>query len=456
MAFKRKIEDALAQWKNQDNRKPLLLRGARQVGKTTLVNSFAKTYPQRIYLNLEKKADAAYFTNYDEVTHILDALLIAKNLQPIQQKTTLLFIDEIQEVPDAIALLRYFYEELPELHLIAAGSLLEYTMGKVPSFPVGRVQYLYLFPLNFQEYLQAFDMELLLEKLKVVPVEKTTHHVAMQWFHQYALIGGMPEVVANFKEHKQLVQLSGIYESIWASYCDDVPKYAKNSTEEKVIRHIMQTAPQYVDKRIQFQGFGNSNYRSREVGESFRALDDAKIIQLIYPGTSVEFPLLVDYKKSPRLQFLDTGILNVALGIQSELLNVEDLSQSYRGALVPHIITQELISLHETSYKKPNFWVRQKKDAQAEVDLIYSYKNLLIPIEIKSGKVGTLRSLHQFVERAPHPYAVRMYAGDFSIEQHTTPGGVEFYLMNLPYYLATYIDAYLAYFTNQNETINEQ
>ena len=444
--YKRQLINALQDWKTSTNRKPLLLRGARQVGKTTLVHHFAKAYTQYIYLNLEKKADATHFIKYSDAQNILDTLLIANRLKPVSQATTLLFIDEIQEVPDAIALLRYFYEDIPELHVVAAGSLLEHAMGKVSSFPVGRVQYMYLFPLHFQEYLQAFGMEMLLDKLKQVPVDNSTHDVAMQWFHQYALVGGMPEVVAHYAKHQSLVELGSIYESIWTSYRDDVVKYAKNATEEKVIKHILETAPHYLDSRVTFQGFGNSNYRSREVGESFRALDDAKIIQLIYPGTSVEFPLIVDYKKSPRMQFLDTGILNFVLGIQAELIEVEDLNTSYKGALVPHLVTQELIALQQTSYKKPHFWVRQKKDAQAEVDIIYNYKNLLIPIEIKSGKAGKLRSLNQFVDRAPHPYAVRMYAGEFSIEKHKTPSGTSFYLMNLPYYLATYIDLYLTFF----------
>lgn len=447
--YKRHLLTTLEQWKNSTNRKPLLLRGARQVGKTTLVHHFAKAYSQNIYLNLEKKPDADYFTKYSDAKTILDTLLIANQLQSVSKTPTLLFIDEIQEVPEAIALLRYFYEDIPTLHVIAAGSLLEHAMGKVSSFPVGRVQYMYLFPLHFQEFLQAFSMELLLEKLAQVPVDKATHHVAMKWFHQYALIGGMPEVVAHYVKYKNLPELSSIYESIWASYSDDVPKYAKNETEEKVIKHLFKTAPYYLDSRVTFQGFGNSNYKSREVGESFRALDDSKIIQLIYPGTSVEFPIITDYKKSPRMQFLDTGILNFALGIQAELIEIDDLNSSYKGALMPHLITQELIALQKTSYKKPHFWVRQKKDAQAEVDLIYTYKNLLIPIEIKSGKVGKLRSLHQFIDSAPHPYAVRMYAGTFSIEKHKTPSGTPFILMNLPYYLTTYLESYLQYFISQ-------
>jgi predicted AAA+ superfamily ATPase len=448
MSFYRKQLLALQKWKTQKHRKPLVLCGARQVGKTTLVRFFSKDYEQYIELNLEKKKDTGYFEKYDSVENLLSALLLTQRLGPIKQKKTLLFIDEIQENPKAIAALRYFYEDIPELDVIAAGSLLEHTLSKVPSFPVGRVQYLYIFPMNFQEFLLAHLMDPLLEKLKQLPPDEATHQVAMEWFHQYALVGGMPEVVQEYVHHQEVSQLPPVYESIWASYLDDVPKYAKNTTEEKVIQHIMRTAPLYLDDRVTFQGFGKSNYRSREVGESFGALDDAKIIQLIYPSTSVEPPLVADFRKSPRLQFLDTGILNHILGIQSELLSVENLNNSYKGALLPHIITQELISLQENHYQKPHFWVRQKKTSQAEVDLVYPFKGHIIPIEIKSGKAGKLRSLHQFMESAPHPYAVRMYGGNFSIERHQTATGTPFYLMNLPYYLTTFLDEYIDFFIN--------
>lgn len=431
----------------------MVVRGARQVGKTTLVNQFAKEYEQFIALNLERGKDAEYFARYNDAKVLLSALLLERRLRPPTEKKTLLFIDEIQEVPAALSFLRFFYEDVPELHVIAAGSLLEHALSNVTAFPVGRVQYLYVFPMNFPEFLRAHSMDDLLQELEEVPIRAAAHHVAMDWFHKYALIGGMPEVVQQYVDRGAVIELSTVYESIWVSYQDDVPKYARNATEEKVIRHIMRTAPLYMDARVTFQGFGKSNYRSREVGESFRALDDAKVIQLIYPGNSVDFPLTADYRKSPRLQFLDTGLLNFALGIQADLLAIDDLSNSYRGALLPHLVTQELISMQERTYRKPHFWVRQKKNAQAEVDLVYPYQGWIIPVEIKSGKVGRLRSLHQFIDRAPHPHAVRMYAGNFSIEAHTTPKGTPFYLMNLPYYLTTYMDKYLDYFFEQTKRL---
>ncbi|MEZ2446191.1 ATP-binding protein [Chitinophaga sp. RCC_12] len=449
MSFKRNIEKYLNVWKLSDNRKPLIIRGARQVGKTTLIRDFAKTYQYRIILNLEKPNDRSYFEDFDDVQTILEALLLANAIPSSAIADTLLFIDEIQESPKVIQLLRYFYEELPELHVISAGSLLEFAMQKVPSFPVGRVEFLYLHPLNFQEYLEAIGKQALLEHLHTVPVRAVAHKLLMDTFHRYAIIGGMPEVIKMDVQQQNLSDLPRIYESIWGTYKSDVEKYTSNDTERKIIKHLMDTAPLYLDERVKFQGFGNSNYRSREVGEAFRTLDDAKIIRLIYPTTDLHPPLKTDLKKSPRLQFLDTGLVNYSLGIQLEMLAMDDLNSAYKGAVIPHLITQELISLQSISAHKPNFWVREKTQSNAEVDLLFTNHDLVIPIEIKSGGTGSLKSLHQFIDAADHPYAIRMYAGVFKVEQAMTPNKKPYLLMNLPYYLGTCLPLYIEWFVQQ-------
>ena len=449
--YKRHLHTALEHWKNSHNRKPLILRGARQVGKSTLVAQFAESYPFFISINLERAADHQYFEDYTDVLTLVQALFTKYSISLSKKSETLLFIDEIQTSPKAIALLRYFFEDVPELHVIAAGSLLEQVMSSVKSFPVGRVQYLYLHPFNFLEFLEAKNHSGALEAIHQVPVPNYAHSTLLHLFNEYTIIGGMPEVVKNYLQTQSLSDLAVVYENIWETYKNDVEKYARNHTEERVINHIMATAHSYIDQRIKFQNFGNSNYKSREVGEAFRNLNDAKVIQLLYPCTNVEPPIQPDYKKSPRIQYLDTGIVNYELNIQADMLAFSDLSTAYKGAIIPHIITQELISLNTHKNKKPNFWVREKTQASSEVDLVYTYKGLIIPIEIKSGKVGKLRSLHQFIDRAPHPYAVRMYAGEFSIEQHKTPSGTPFILMNLPYYLGTYLELYLEYLITQYE-----
>jgi len=446
--FERHVATYLEDWKASKHRKPLILRGARQVGKTTFVTEFAKTYDFFISLNLEKAADKAFFETYDDVNTILESLFLSNNITPDQQQNTLLFIDEIQELPKAIQLLRYFFEEVSELHVIAAGSLLEFAMKEVESFPVGRVEFLYLYPLNFAEYLQAIGHGTALKQLTKVPVKPIAHKILIELFHRYAIIGGMPEVVKRDIEGENLANLPKVYESIWATYKEDVEKYTSNPTERRIIKHIMDTAPLYMDQRIKFQNFGNSNYRSREVGEAMRNLDAAKIIQLIYPTTDIDPPIKPDIKKSPRLQFLDTGLINYTLGIQAQLLGMDDLSNALKGAIIPHLITQEVISLNKITNTKPNFWIREKKQSSSEVDMVYPFGDKVIPIEIKSGATGTLRSLHLFMDKTNHPYAIRMYAGEFKIENLTTLEGTPFLLMNLPYYLGTQLPAYIDYFVN--------
>ncbi len=449
MIFKRNIAKQLAEWKIKPYRKPLILRGARQVGKTTVIRDFGQEYATTVFLNLEKPEDRNFFESYDDVHTILDALYLSRNLTS-KREDTLLFIDEIQESPKAIHLLRYFYEEIPDLPVIAAGSLLEFAMRKVRNFPVGRIEYLLMHPLNFSEYLQAIDHQTALQQLHQVPVKPFAHATLLNLFHTYAIIGGMPEIVRTYVQHQNIRSLPLVYESIWGTYQNDVEKYAGNETERKVIKHIMATAPLYVDQRIKFQHFGNSNYRSREVGEAMRNLDDAKIIQLVYPTIDMEAPLKPDLKKSPRLQFLDTGLVNYVLGIQAEMLSLQDMSNAYKGSIIPHLVTQEFMSLNMINNKKPCFWVREKNQASSEVDLLFNYQGKIIPIEIKSGSTGSLKSLHQFIERSDHPYAVRIYAGEFKVIQTKTPANTPYLLMNMPYYLGTKIPDYIAWFVDNN------
>ena len=446
MNINRHIFSELTSWKKSSDRKPLILRGARQVGKTTLIHQFAKSYKNRILLNLELAKDKRFFTDFENIQTIVEALLISHNVSTSEKGDTIIFIDEIQEAPEAISMLRYFFEMEPEIHVIAAGSLLEHAMRKVKSFPVGRVRMLYMFPINFPEFLSAIGNTAVLDQLNTIPIRDVAHKTLLDLFNRYAIIGGMPEVVRKYVETLNIADLPTIYESIWETYKEDVVKYAANNSEARIIKHIMSTAHFELDSRIKFQNFGNSNYRSREVGEAFRNLDDAKVIQLIYPTTDSSPPLLPDLKKSPRLQFLDTGLINHELNIQVEMLAMEDLNNAYRGAVIPHLVAQELLSLSTFKTVKPIFWVREKKQSSAEVDLVVQFNKLVIPIEIKSGKEGKLKSLHQFIEEAPHPYAVRMYAGKFSIEQHSTRSGKQYFLMNLPYYLSTKLYDYLGYF----------
>jgi hypothetical protein len=217
----------------------------------------------------------------------------------------------------------------------------------------------------------------------------------------------------------------------------------------QLIRHAIRSSFAQAGKRIKFQGFGNSSYGSREMGEALRALQKALLLYIVYPETGYTLPVLPDLKKSPRLHVLDTGLMNYFAGIQKEILRTDDLSKVYQGSMIEHLVGQELLALQHHSLSALHFWVREKKTSVAEVDYLFPFEGKLIPVEVKSGSEGRLRSLHLFIDAAPHNIAVRFYAGEVSVTKATTPGGKQFNLLNLPYYAVSQIEKYLAWVQTQ-------
>lgn len=448
--FNRLIFKELEIWAAKSNRKPLVIRGARQVGKTTVVNQFASQFEQYIYLNLELTNDRQPFEQFSNIETLVQTLFFIKNLRLTKKNSTLIFIDEIQEVPEALNILRYFYETEKGIAVIAAGSMLETLFDKNISFPVGRVEYKVLRPVSFPEFLEAMGEKEALQYLLQIPAAPFTHDRLLQLFHTYALIGGMPEVVAHYSQNKDLTALSSIYDSLITAYMDDVEKYTSTASQVQHIRHAIRVSFSQAGKRIKFAGFGNSPYRSRDMGEALRTLEKALLIQLLYPCTDVQLPLLPDHKKSPRLQALDTGMLNYFAGIQKEVLGTIDLNKVYQGILIEHLVGQELLATQFNALSSLNFWVREKQASTAEVDYIWPFDGKLIPVEVKSGTEGKLKSLHLFMDMAPHPMAIRFYAaGEISITKASTPGGKTYHLLNLPYYLVSQTEQYLQWFKLQ-------
>lgn len=441
----RKILNELNNWKLENGRKPLILRGARQVGKTTIVNEFGRQFNHYISLNLEKSEDASFFKAYgDNVKNIFDAILLFKNT-PYEPKNTLLFIDEIQEVPKAIALLRYFYEDLPDLNVIAAGSLLELALGEVGSFPVGRVRQMPVHPMDFEEFLLAAGEEMALEHYFKTPVSDIAVDKLLKLYNQYIIVGGMPEVVAAFFQNKKTIaSLPDIYSSIWDNYKDDIEKYSQSSKQRQILRHILDVAPGIRD-RITFSGFGNSSYTSKDIGDAFRTLHTTGLIRLVYPTTDLAVPLKPNYKRKPKIQFLDTGLLNFAAGIQSQLLKLEDLNRFFKGYIVNHMVFQEHLGQTKRINQLPYFWTREKANSNAEIDWVVPFKQHLYPVEIKSGASGRLRSLMEFIDRSDHSFGFRLLANKFSVENLKTISGREFKLVNLPYFCAGRMESYLEY-----------
>ncbi len=447
--FERHILMELKKWRVKDARKPLIIRGARQVGKTTVVRQFSGEFKDFIYLNLELPADRKPFDEFSNFETFLQVLFFLKNKSLADRANTLIFVDEIQEVPEALQQLRYFYEDAPDIPVIAAGSMLESLFDPQISFPVGRVEYLVIQPASFSEFLGAIAETAALEQVLTVPMAAFAHDTLLKLFRTYCLIGGMPEIVAHYSGHKDLAALTPIYESLLVSYLEDVEKYAHGGSQVDYIRHAIRSSFAEAGKRIKFQNFGNSSYKSREMGEALRALEKALLIHLVYPQTSPVLPLLPDVSKSPRLHVLDTGMLNYFVGLQREILGITDLNNVYQGMVIEHIVGQELLARQYSALRGLAFWVREKNSSVAEVDYLFSYEGKLIPIEVKSGATGTLRSLAIFMDMAPHNMAVRLYAGEILLSTITTPEGKTVNLLNLPYYLVAQIEKYLQWFEEQ-------
>ncbi len=437
--FSRNVITELRQWARKSNRKPLVLRGARQVGKTTLVNEFAKDFGVYLKLNLERKADSELFERGMVTDELLTAIYLLNN-QPRKDVPTLLFIDEIQNSSKAVAQLRYFYEEAPHIHVIAAGSLLESLIDKHITFPVGRVEYLALRPCSFNEFLGAMGETELKEYHARAEIPEALHAKVLGLFNTYTLIGGMPEVVADYAKHKDIVSLRTLYETLLNGYRDDVEKYSTSDTMRNVLRHILTVGWPFAAQRIKFERFGNSAYRSREMGEAFRTLEKTMLLELVYPTTSPFIPIMPEPKRSPKLLWLDTGLVNYSAGLQKELFGVMDISDAWRGMIAEHIVGQELLASDNRFSHKRYFWVRDVNGSDAEVDYVIQIDDMVIPIEVKSGSNAKLRSLHQFMDKAPHDKAVRFWANPYSIDRVQTASGKGFSLYNLPYYYAGQVE----------------
>ncbi len=447
--FQREIIQELEKWLKNTIRKPLVIRGARQTGKTTLVNQFAEKFKHYIYLNLDLPEDRKPFEDFTTIEVLIQTLFFQNNITIDKKKETLLFIDEIQSFPAALNLLRYFHEQEPEIPVIAAGSMLETLFDEKIHFPVGRVEYKVIRPVSFPEFLMAIGETAAKDALEKIPVADFAHDKLLMLFHTYSLVGGMPEVVNNYVLNKDITTLKPIYDSLLATYLEDVEKYAKSGSQVNILRHVINASFLEAGKRIKYQGFGKSDYRSREVGEALRMLEKAMLIHLIFPLTNVELPLMQDMRKSPRLQVLDTGLLNYTVGIQKEIIGTKDLNDVYKGIMLEHLVGQELLATQYQALCRLHFWVREKKTSMAEIDYIFPCNSKLIPIEVKSGTEGKLRSLHLFMDAAPHNLALRFYSGTFSITKAVTMNGKSYTLLNLPYYLASQTEKYISWMEKQ-------
>lgn len=405
--MQRTLIQELYQWKASAQRKPLILRGARQVGKTYLVRAFAESFDNFIEVNFER--DPEYNNCFVSMRPeaIVESIELLTN-QKIEPGKTLLFLDEIQNCPSAIQALRYFKEMLPELHIITAGSLLEFILksGEI-SMPVGRVEYLYMGPCSFNEFLLALDQERSVQFLQHYtlgqPINMAVHQQLLKHFQLYSVVGGMPEAIQTYIDSKDLALVQRVQNSILQTYRDDFGKYA-NHAQHRYLQAIFDRGPSLVGHQVQYNKL-DPEARSRDLKYAMTLLEHAGILHKVYATSAVGLPLsdTVNEKKF-KLHFLDSGLVQKKTGLSPEVLLREDILTLHSGQLAEQLVGQALIAQH-SPYEMPAlfFWARDKQGSNAEVDYVTHIETTILPIEVKSGSSGKLKSLHMFLkERQLH------------------------------------------------------
>jgi len=433
--FQRNLLQSLVQWKIKKNRLPLIIRGARQTGKTTLVGEFARQFETFLYLNLENIDDRKLIS--PSFTDTLAALEFRAS-KKIIPTSTLLFLDEIQACPDAVSLLRFFAEQMPELAVVCAGSLLEVRLSqKTISFPTGRVEYLFMAPMSFSEFLLAKGKTRHVEALSLasLTLPLPVHRMIMDEYALYIQTGGMPAAIREYLESNSLMGVRKLHANLLQSVLDDVGKYLPKA-ESKYIETALDGAPAHCGERVRFENFNNSQFKSREMKNAFSMLQKAFLVYCTYPATTAALPMLLNFRKAPKLFFYDIGMMNSRVGIPLTF-DVSLTDCGMRGAIAEQFVFQELLASSHQLPRIPAFWARESGNSNAEVDFCDQWNDFLVPMEVKSGATGTLKSLGMFMAQATQRIALRFYNAPPSVRKNISTGvGKDFTLINLPLYYA--------------------
>ncbi len=408
--MKRWVEKQALSWKKSSRRKPLIVRGARQVGKTWLVeNVLAGQFEIFIKIDLEKRRDLhVHFAGSLEPKTILSYLELA--VGRIIPGKTLLFFDEIQACPRAIMALRYFYEQMPELHVVAAGSMLEFAFDKI-SMPVGRVQYLHMHPMTFYEYLLAMDKEPMARYVLISPagVDKAVQQMILNELRAYFFVGGMPECIKTYQATGSMVETFQVQSEILDSYQDDFFKYMPR-IDPICLDTVFLNVAKSIGEQLKYTRL-NEGHSGQTNRKAFDLLARAKVIHKISACNPSDLPLgaTANHKKF-KAAFLDIGLLQRLCQVPVELeLKQENLLAMYRGKLAEQFIAQELIAWHDSNLF---YWSRDARGSNAEVDYLIVCKGKIYPIEVKSGAGGSLKSLHLMLENYPNcPEGLVFYHG---------------------------------------------
>ena len=418
--MRRTILSTLKNWKSAKNRKVLLLRGARQVGKTYIVRELAKDFDYFLEVNFEKDTDVKHFFEQN-----IDPVRICTNLSayygiPVTDGKTLLFFDEIQSCSKAIQSLRFFYESKPGLHVIAAGSLLEFALEDLTSWGVGRIRSLYMYPMSFDEFLLANNEDALIELKKnaseLNPFNQAFHEKLKDYLKKFLIIGGMPEAIQAFISNKTDINaIQNILADITISYNDDFAKY-KSRVSVLHLREVMESVVKQSGGKYIYSKAGQM-LNSIQVKEAINLLEMAGLVYKVYHTSGEGIPLGAgtNYKKFKTLLH-DVGIFQQLSGLRlSKLLIANNVDMLNKGNIAETFAGLELIKYSDVHEKKQLFyWHREKRGSGAEVDYVIEMNGEVVPVEVKSGSTGKMQSMHRFLEEKKTPWGIRLSLENFS------------------------------------------
>ncbi len=444
----------LNDWLNSKNRKPLIIRGARQVGKSTLVALFAQEYHKNLMgVNLERYPELSGIFESKNPTDIIQQIEFLPGMKAAGQES-LLFLDEIQAVPEAVPALRYFYEDKPELPVISAGSLLEFVLSDHSfSMPVGRIQYLHMGPMTFTEFLDAMEEKTLKAFIEEYEfgreIGRVVHERLLSLMRSYFYVGGMPEAVNVFSRNLSYKDVDQVHNSIIETYQEDFPKYSGARNLGRM-RKVFNFIAKNVGKKIKYSNISSQD-QSVTIKKDIELLAMARIIEKVTHSHCSGLPLQADIEdKVFKTIFLDVGLMNAICGLNWHLVSqMTDIKLINEGAVAEQFIGQHLVSLlSDRPNRQLTYWLRQGRSSNAEVDYVTSMAGAVIPIEVKAGATGKLKSLHQFMGTKTAPLAVRFDASLPSTQQvnclirtGNEQKQVSYPLISLPLYLVERLEA---------------
>ncbi len=417
--MERHIDRLLSEWKNDDHRKVLLLRGARQVGKTYSVRALGKTFPHYLEVNFEEEKPVKEFFKGSLNPEMLCQKLSAYFKKPVIQGKTLLFFDEIQSCPEALSSLRYFYEKMPRLHLIATGSLLEFALSQIPAQGVGRITSLYLYPMSFDEFLIALD-ERKLTEIKTgssykSPLDTAFHEKLIDYLKIFFIIGGMPEVVKEYVERKDLLACQKKINDLIETFKDDFAKYKNRSPSQRINE---------VFSSIVYQSGNKFKYSNVDSHSSHIAIKDA-LDMIVMAGLAIKvfhtsaqgLPLGagIDSRKFKVILF-DFGLYQKLLGLDiSSIIADNNFTALNKGSLAELFVGLEIIKNNPSSLRSDlYYWHREKRASNAEVDYVIQKGNDILPVEVKSGYSGQMQSLRLFMQEHNSKMGIRVSLENFA------------------------------------------